>query len=134
MVRSYPFTQQIVPICLSVCVSIHLCLAECLYTLCFYTFISVSICSSMSITILLYICAFIASDSLQPHGLPPGKLFCPWDFPGKNTGVDCHFLFRGIFPTQESNPNLLCLLHWQADFFFFNHCTTSEALCLYAHI
>ena len=28
---------------------------------------------------------------------------CPWDFPGKNTGVDCHFLIQGIFPTQGSN-------------------------------
>ena len=28
---------------------------------------------------------------------------CPWDFPGKNTGVDCHFLLQGIFPTQGSN-------------------------------
>ena len=30
------------------------------------------------------------SDSLQPHGLGPTRLLCPWDFPGKNTGVDCH--------------------------------------------
>ena len=28
-------------------------------------------------------------------------------FSGKNTGVDCHFLLQGIFPTQESNPGLL---------------------------
>ena len=35
------------------------------------------------------------------------------DSPGKNTGVGCHFLFQGIFPTQESNQHLLCLLHWQ---------------------
>ena len=34
--------------------------------------------------------------------------------PGKNTGVDCHFLLQGIFPTQGWNPLLLCLLHWQA--------------------
>ena len=27
-----------------------------------------------------------------------------WDLPGKNTGVGCHFLLQGIFPTQESNP------------------------------
>ena len=27
------------------------------------------------------------------------KLFCPWDFPGKNTGVGCHFFLQGIFPT-----------------------------------
>ena len=31
----------------------------------------------------------------------------PWDFPGKNTGVGCHFLLWGIFPTQGSNPGLL---------------------------
>ena len=34
------------------------------------------------------------------------------DCPGKNTGVGCHFLFQGIFPTQGSNPHLL---HWQVD-------------------
>ena len=44
---------------------------------------------------------------LQPQG--PAVLLCPWDFPGKNTGVGCHFLHQGIFPTQGSN------LHWQAD-------------------
>ena len=32
---------------------------------------------------------------------------CPWDYLGKNTGVGCHFLLHGIFPTQESNQNLL---------------------------
>ena len=31
----------------------------------------------------------------------------PWGFPGKNTGVGCHFLLQGIFPTQGSNPGLL---------------------------
>ena len=34
----------------------------------------------------------------------------PWDFPGKNTGVGCHFLLQGIFPTQGLN---LGLLHWK---------------------
>ena len=37
----------------------------------------------------------VMSDSLQPHGLQPTRLFCPWNFPGKNTGVDCHFLSSG---------------------------------------
>ena len=32
---------------------------------------------------------------------PPGSL-CPWDSPGKNTGVSCHSLLQGIFPTQGS--------------------------------
>ena len=44
----------------------------------------------------------------------PARLFCPWDFPGKNTGVDCHALLQGIFATQESNLHLVSLLHSQA--------------------
>ena len=40
------------------------------------------------------------------------RLLCPWGFSGKNTGVGCHFLLQGIFPTQRSNPRLL---HWQVD-------------------
>ena len=32
---------------------------------------------------------------------------CPWNSPGKKTGVGCHFLSRGIFPTQGSNSSLL---------------------------
>ena len=35
------------------------------------------------------------SDSLQPHGLQPTRLLCPWNFPGKNTGVGCHLLLWG---------------------------------------
>ena len=42
-------------------------------------------------------------------------------FPGKNTGVGCHFLLQGIFPTQGLNPHLLCLLHWQADSLPLSH-------------
>ena len=44
---------------------------------------------------------------LQPYGLQPTRFFCPWNFPGKNTGVGYHFLLQGIFPTQELNPGLL---------------------------
>ena len=40
-------------------------------------------------------------------------LLCPWDSPGKNTRVDCHFLLQGIFPTQGSSPGLLHLLHYR---------------------
>ena len=34
-------------------------------------------------------------DSLQLHGLQPTRLLCPWDSPGRDTGVGCHFLLRG---------------------------------------
>ena len=42
-------------------------------------------------------------------------------FPGKNTGVDCHFLLQGIFSTQGLNPCLSRLLHWQADSLPLHH-------------
>ena len=57
----------------------------------------------------------VMSDSLGPHGLQVTRLFCPWDFPGKNTRVGCHFLLQRIFPTQGLNPSLWHLLHWQAN-------------------
>ena len=47
--------------------------------------------------------------TLRPHGLQPSTVLCPWDFPGKNTGVGCHVLLQGIFQTQKSNPNLFCI-------------------------
>ena len=46
-------------------------------------------------------------------GLQAARLLCPCGSPGKNTGVGCHALLQGIFPTQRSNPHLLCLLYWQ---------------------
>ena len=52
---------------------------------------------------------------LWRHGLKPIRLLCPWDFPGKNTRVGCHFLLQGIFPTQVLN---LHLWHWQVDSFY----------------
>ena len=54
------------------------------------------------------------SDSSQPNGPQPSRLFSPWDFPGENTGGDCHALLQWVFPTQGSNPGLLhckCILY-----------------------
>ena len=42
------------------------------------------------------------------------QILCPWDSPGKNTGVGCHALLQGIFSTQGSDLSLFYLLHWQA--------------------
>ena len=50
--------------------------------------------------------ASVISSSLQPYGLQPTRLLCPWDPPGKNNGVSCHFLPQGNLP----NPRLLHLL------------------------
>ena len=49
----------------------------------------------------------VVSDSLWSHGLQRARLLCPWNTPGKNTGVGCHSLLQGIFPTQGSNLGLL---------------------------
>ena len=49
------------------------------------------------------------SDSVQPHGLQPTRLLCPWDSPGKNTGVDCHFLLQCMKVKSESEVAQSCL-------------------------
>ena len=57
----------------------------------------------------------VVSNSLRPHGLCslPGSSV-HGDSPGKNAGLGCHDLLQWIFPTQELNLCLLCLLHCQA--------------------
>ena len=45
-------------------------------------------------------------------------LLCPWDSPGKNTGVGCHSLLQGIFPTQGLNPGLL---HCRQIVYYLSH-------------
>ena len=58
----------------------------------------------------------VMSDSLWPSwGV---RLFCPWEFPGQNTGVGCHFLLQGVLPTQGSNRDLL---HCRWILYHLNH-------------
>ena len=59
----------------------------------------------------------VVSNSVIPWTVAH-RLLCPWDSPGKNTGVDCHSLLQRIFPTQGSNPHLL---HWQGDSLLLCH-------------
>ena len=42
------------------------------------------------------------SDSVRPHRWQPTRLPCPWDSPGKNTGVGCHFLLQCMKVKSES--------------------------------
>ena len=48
----------------------------------------------------------------------PTRLLCPWDSPGQNIGVGCHFLLQGIFLTQGSN---LCVLHCRQILYLLSH-------------
>ena len=54
----------------------------------------------------------------------PARLLCPWDSPGKNTGVGCHALLQGIFLTQGSNTGLL---HCRQPPYQLNH----QGSCVY---
>ena len=49
----------------------------------------------------------------DPKDCSPPGLLCPWDSPGKNTGVGCHHLLQGSFLIQGWNPHLFSLLHCQ---------------------
>ena len=63
----------------------------------------------------------VVSESLQSPGLQTARLLCPWNFPGKNTTVGCHFLLQGIFLTQGLDLCLLSLLHRQVDSLLLSH-------------
>ena len=69
------------------------------------------------------VCACVLSHAqlFATHGLQPARLLCPCDFPVKNTGLGCHFLLQGIFPTQGSNPHLLCLLPCRQILYLLSH-------------
>ena len=49
------------------------------------------------------------SDSVRPHRRQPTRLRCPWDSPGKNTGVGCHFLLQCMKVKSESEVAQSCL-------------------------
>ena len=50
----------------------------------------------------------VMSDSQRSHGLQPTRLFCPWDFPGKSTGVGCHCLLHLLLLGPYHFCPLLC--------------------------
>ena len=48
------------------------------------------------------------SNSFRPHRWQPTRLPCPWDSPGKNTGVGCHFLLQSMKVKSESEEAQSC--------------------------
>ena len=53
--------------------------------------------------------ASVMSDSVRPHRRQPTRLLRPWDSPGKNTGVGCHFLLQCMKVESESEVAQSCL-------------------------
>ena len=51
--------------------------------------------------------ASVVSDSVRPHRRQPTRFLCPWDSPGKNSGVGCHFL-QGMNVKSESEVAQSC--------------------------
>ena len=74
------------------------------------------------IYVRIFACMLSHVQLFEIHGLQPARL-CPRNFPGKNTGVRCHFVLQGIFLTQGSNPHLL---HWQVDSLPVSHLGNSS--------
>ena len=70
----------------------------------------------------------VMSDSMWPHGLLTAGLLCPWNSPGKNTGVVCHSMLQGIFPTQGLN-----WVSWIAGRFFTSWATWATDPYTHAH-
>ena len=87
------------------CVCILLCVC------CVHTYIYIH--AHIYIHVFMCVKSYQSCLTLRPHGPQLARILCPWDSPGKNTGVGCHVLLQGIFPTQGWNPRLLHLLHWQ---------------------
>ena len=69
----------------------------------------------LQLTILrVFVLSLQSCPTLRPDALLPARLLCPWDSPGKNTGVGCYALLQGIFQTQRSSRPRDRTLQWQA--------------------
>ena len=87
----------------------HIYTHICTY-MCIYVCVCVYICTHIHTTFICLLVCLAAQWCLSRFATPwtkPARLLCPWDSPGKNTGVGCHVLLQGIFLTQALNWGLL---------------------------
>ena len=70
--------------------------------------VSKTICISKDVCCCCCLVALVVSDSVRPHRWQPTRLLCPWDAPGKNTGVGCHFLLQCMKVKSESEVTKSC--------------------------
>ena len=82
-------------VCVCVCVCVYICV---------YMFVCVCACMCM-------LSRFNHGQLLATLWTGAPHALCPWDSPGKNTGVGCRTLLQGIFLTQGLNPCLLKILY-----------------------
>ena len=95
-------------------ISVQFCFSDYLYKNTFVPSLPYFFSFSAVLCLVIQLCPILCDP--MDHS-PPGSSV-HGNSPGRNTGVGCHALLQGIFPTQGSNLHLLCLLHWQMGFVF----------------
>ena len=97
-----------------------------------------SLYNHMSHFLIINLLTFVCAQSSQSRltlcdpmdSSPSGEE--PWDSPPKNTGVGCHALLQGIFPTQGSKPHLQHLLHCR--WILYHWATRKISLYIYTYL
>ena len=99
-----PFDQFTIPVCACVCVCV------CLFPILFIHSREVQKLCSIHLSLMFAAAAVasVVSNSVQPHRQQPTRLPHPWDSPGKNTGVGCHFLLQCMKVKSESEVAQSC--------------------------
>ena len=107
-------------------------------------------CDLRGVCVCVCVCVCVSrsvmSDFCDPHGLQPTRLLCPWNSPGKNTGVGCHFLLQGIEPgspvlqadlyhlSHQGSPSLIICENYKLIFTFIisacNLTIKDDSICL----
>ena len=108
--------------CFYVCISLKYLLGSGVASLVdvyFFSFVCYCVCVCMS-ALNHFSCVQTLCD---PYGLQPARFLCPWDSPGKNTGVGCPALLQVIFLTHGSNLHLFHLT-----------CIGRQVLCYQHHL
>ena len=87
-------------------------------------------CTTREVVILYIVVKVLVAESCpilcDPMDCSPWGLLCPWNSPGKNTGVGSHSLLQAIFPTQESYPGLL---HCRQIYYHLSHQGSPMCIC-----
>ena len=78
-----------------------------------------------SLHVHVCVCAPLCPTLCYPMACSPLGSSVHGVSPAKNNGVGCHALLQGIFPTQGSNPHLLCFLHGRQILYHYTTCEAS---------
>ena len=93
--------------------------------------VCVCVCVCVDIPILSVLSRSVVFNSLWPHGLGPTRVLCPWNFPGKNTRMGCHFLLQCVCVCTYYNMCVyVCLLYMRNCILFWDKLCSPDSLDL----